>query len=204
MSMQMDREEALELVAELQETVEGLKQTVEIQQNQLRTLRSLVAVGGFRELEGELEDHGFETIAEWLEATMATDETTELENRLDALESNVGILEETGSSKEMKVRDIVGQAVNLADADQPGAVLTARDIKGATGCTRRYAYDLIDDLPDEYHFLKDRKEVKQYGDLELDWDAQARGLFVDLEQLHTDPEAVNKFTTENSGNGGED
>lgn len=131
-------------------------------------------------------------------------ENEQLRGTVETLQARVDVLEgdAANTGKETKVKLLVNHAENLAGKGQRGVILTARDIKGATGVTRRYAYDLMDDLPQEYHFLLDRDELQQYGDLEIDKDAQDRGLFVDLERLHSDGEAVNLFTTPSDGNGG--
>lgn len=103
------------------------------------------------------------------------------------------------SSKEQKIAAIVTWAMRQAgDETSDRVAVTARDIIGCTGVTRRYAYDLIDDLPGEYEWMLDRSDVSQYGELEIEKGAQTRAVIVDCELLHEDDGAVNKFTTANA------
>jgi hypothetical protein len=119
-------------------------------------------------------------------------------DELDDLRSEVSSIGDAmadggNGGKQAKVFDIVQQARNLRERDQPVVKLKARDIVAATGCSRRYAYDLMDDLPEEHNFLLSPAEMQQYGDLELDNDERALG--VDFEGVHSDGVPVNKFTT---------
>lgn len=140
------------------------------------------------ELEVEVEQNGdLLTRVEDLEARLA-----EIETQLDAIQD----LGQEKSSKEEKIAALVQYAQNKCMAPETDRVaLTAREIRGVAGVSRRYAYDLIDDLPGDYVWAKDRRAVRQYGSLEIDKDGNTRALVVDLELLHSNPEAVNKFTT---------
>lgn len=116
----------------------------------------------------------------------------ELQAQLDGIQD----LGRDKTTKDEKIAAIVQYAQNVAtNLCGERVVLKARDVQGVAGVSRRNAYDLIDDLPDQHEFLLDRAEVTQYGELEIDQDGQDRALVVDLEQLHTDVAAVNKFTT---------
>ena len=158
-------------------------------------------------LRERVQDHTarLEAFSRWKEATNGRlesldTENAELRDRLDALEARLDTVEDGATTKEGKVREIVTYAENARDANQEMAVVTATEIKGAAGISRRYAYDLIDDLPEEYHWITTLKEARerQYGNVELDWEKATRALVIDFEQLHSDPEAVNKFTTRNA------
>ncbi|WP_255170122.1 hypothetical protein [Natrononativus amylolyticus] len=128
-------------------------------------------------------------------------ENDELRQRLTALEARVNVVEGGKSTKDGKIRQIVAKAENLRKKDQGAVVLTARDIVGATGVSRRYAYDLIDDLPEKHHWVITRTEARdrQFGNVEIDANKQTKAIVVDCEALHSDPEAVNKFTTTREG-----
>lgn len=135
------------------------------------------------------------------------EENGELRDRLNAVESRLDVLDEDAPSKEAKIREIVDFASNLRSEDQQAVKVTPKEIKGSAGISRRYAYGLIDEdegLPAEYHWLLSAKQAReqQYGNAELDWDESTKGLVVDFEALHTDPEAVNKFTTRDSSEEG--
>lgn len=121
------------------------------------------------------------------------DRVAENRAQLEAL----GDLGREKTTKEEKITAIVQYAQNVADDETSDReLLKARDIKGLLGVSRRYAYDLIDDLPEEHDFLLDRRDARQYGELEMDnTDQRGRGLVVDLDALHNNEAAVNKFTT---------
>lgn len=122
-----------------------------------------------------------------------------LERQLAEIQSQLDAIQDLGrekTTKEEKVAAIVRFAQNAAsNPTSERVVVKARQIKGVAGVSRRYAYDLIDDLSAEYAWVLDRDEVSQYGDLELDTSSQDRAVVVDLELLHSDEAAVNKFTT---------
>lgn len=126
-------------------------------------------------------------------------EIRELRDDLRDAKQDLNAIQDLGrekTTKEEKIAALVRYAQNVAkDTKRSRVALTWKDIKGTAGVSRRYAYDLIDDLPEEYAWLHDRADISQYGDLEIDKDAQDRALVVDLEALHSDSEAVNKFTT---------
>lgn len=126
-------------------------------------------------------------------------ENAELRDRVAELEEQIGAISDIGqekTTKEEKIAAIVTWAQRQAGDEETDTVLVkVKDIIGCTGVSRRYAYDLLDELPDRHEWLHDRKDVRQYGEVEQSQDTKARGLVVDLEQLHTDESAVNKFTT---------
>lgn len=127
---------------------------------------------------------------------------TEMTQQLAEIESQLEAIQDLGrekTTKEEKVAAIVQYAQNTATNPETDRVaVKAREIKGVAGVSRRYAYDLVDDLPGEYEWIHDRSAVQQYGDLEIDRETQVRAVVVDLEQLHSDTGAVNKFTTRSS------
>lgn len=129
-------------------------------------------------------------------------ENEDLRQQVATLQDRLGTVEGGSDGKDAKVRDLVAQADNLRNADAPGAILTVRDIMAATGVCRRYAYDLVDDLPDEYSFIEDADDAGQYGSLELDTADRPKGIFVDCEAVHSDQSLVNKFTIRSTGGGG--
>jgi hypothetical protein len=93
--------------------------------------------------------------------------------------------------------------LNQATGSKKDAVaLRPKEIKGVAGVSERYAYNLVDDLPDEYEFFLDKSKVKQYGSLEIDKDSQQRALLIDLELLQDDDEALNKFNNGTTNEGG--
>lgn len=131
-------------------------------------------------------------------------ENEELRDKMADIQSGVEAIQELGSektTKEEKVAQLVSYAQNQLNGRSGRVALTVKEIKGTAGVTRRYAYDLLDDLPEEYDWLLDRSDVSQYGDLQIDKSGQDRALVVDFELLHEDDGALNKFTTGNSRKG---
>lgn len=127
-----------------------------------------------------------------------------LTDRVDALDAeNQRLrdrLDET-NGKAAKVRAIVQYADRVRNGD-PAVKLTAKEIQGAADCSRRYAYDLMDDLPREYDWFLTPQEMAQYGSLEID-NGDERRLGVDFEGVHSAGCPLNKFTTRDGREGGE-
>ena len=125
------------------------------------------------------------------------DELDELRDRVGELEAENDRLKQklsTASSKEDKLQRIVEFADNLR-GNKPAVKLKAKDIQGAAGISRRYAYDLIEELPEEYDWCLTPAEMEQYGSIERDMQAQDKALGIDFEGVHSHGVPVNKFTT---------
>lgn len=134
------------------------------------------------------------------------EENKELRGRLVEIENRIEVIQNLGSkktTKEEKVAAIVQYAQNTVgeEATTGHVPLKPKTVKGVAGVTERYAYKLLDDLPDEYDFFLDKTEIRQYGDSELDKDSQERALVVDLEVLHQDEHALNKFNNGTTSGG---
>ena len=150
----------------------------------------------------------FDAVSNWLENTddrvsELEDENAELRGRLDALEARIDVVEDGSSTKSGKIRQIVAGAENNRTGDQPAVVMDAAKIVTVTGVSRRYAYDLIDDLPEKHHWILTRSKARerQFGSVEIDDGRQTKAIVIDFEALHSDLEAVNKFTTSRAGEG---
>lgn len=137
-------------------------------------------------------------------ARIVIDRVEKLEQRTAALEDEVTRLEarlsDPEDGKDGKLGAIVETAQNLR-SDESVVKLKAKDIVAATGCSRRYAYDLMDpdnsnSLVNERDWLLSPEEMEQYGTLELD--NAGRRLGVDFEGVHSSGAPVNKFTNGNS------
>jgi hypothetical protein len=118
-------------------------------------------------------------------------ERKQLEDRIDQLEAMIDV----DGGKQSKVAKIVEYANKKSDSQQAVVKVTPREIKGATGVSRRYAYDLADDLPEEYPWIVTNEEMEQsqYGNLEKEVGDKCIG--IDFEGVHGDRCPVNKFTT---------
>lgn len=115
------------------------------------------------------------------------DRFADIEDQMDAVQS-VGTEKTT---KEQKIAQVVAFAENQRNADTNATTVTMQNIKGATGVSRRYAYDLAEDMVERYTWALDPKQQTRA----VDQKQRQRGVMIDFEQLHTDPAAVNKFTT---------
>lgn len=124
-------------------------------------------------------------------------ENKRLRDEVAQLQAQTDMTTDGSETKETKVRDIVQAAENRREGDQAVVMLTARDIVTATGCSRRYAYDLIEDLPEEYVWIWSRRQARksQFASHEIKADGQTKAIGVHFEGLHNDAVAVNKFTT---------
>lgn len=112
-------------------------------------------LGSLRDRLNDIEAR-FDAFSNWLENTddrvsALEDENTELRAQLNALESRIDVLEDGSSSKAGKIRQIVAGAENNRTGGQSAVVMNAAKIVTVTGVSRRYAYDLIDDLPEKHH-----------------------------------------------------
>jgi len=195
----MDRDELVEAIVELSTAVEDLAESESLDALEVAALRKLLV--GLAGVDGEDDDPTETNAIE--KASAAVDRINDLADRVDDLEAENDRLRSRLKSsasrgKDQKVADIVQFADNARGAD-PAIKLTAKDIKGATGCSTRYAYDLMDDLPEEYDWFLTPQEMTQYGSLEVD-NVDERRLGVDFEGVHSSGCPLNKF---NNGSGQE-
>jgi len=95
-----------------------------------------------------------------------TDEVQLLMDRVTQLEAEVASLTEQvrDNSKLSSVDAIVEAARNKADPTMSAVVLTAKELRIATGVSSSHAYRYLDDLPDEFDYFSARSdEDKQRG-----------------------------------------
>lgn len=128
-------------------------------------------------------------------------ENADLRTRLDRL----GDIGEKKTSKEQKIAAVVTYADNERGTKSKHT-LTIKNIRGAAGVSRRYAYTLADAMingdseegvigPGGFDWALDPADVPQYGSLEVDKDDATAGVTIDFEELHSNPDAVSKFIT---------
>jgi len=85
-------------------------------------------------------------------------------------------------------------------AGESGKVaVTPAEIRGCTGVSRRYAYDLVDAVAADVAGVQVResKRVRTGNGTER----KQKALLVDCERVHELDDAVNSFTTTNRGDG---
>ena len=108
----------------------------------------------------------------------------------------------------------IGAIVAYADQARSGtkALVTPKEIAGATGCSKRYAYDLIDKIGG----LDD--DASEFDEGPYPWAAvrkattvptangsekKAKALKIDFDRVQRDSGALNQFNNGTGGNGGE-
>jgi hypothetical protein len=115
--------------------------------------------------------------------------------RLAAVEQQLETLGEIGeesSSKEEKFAAILSFAANKQTGNGKVA-LSPHDIKGCTGVSRRYAYELIDAMAASVDGVQVREEETiQTGNGRK---RKGKALLVDCDTVHEGHSAVNTFTT---------
>jgi len=191
--------------AELEREVEQLQETVATMQKKVplmeATLRRLL--GG--NSEGDSDDvtpvFEFPGLAE-----DRLDEREQINNRLDQHHQQLSSISDIGSkktSKEEKIAAIVTFAARKREDIDEKITVPPKDMAGAAGCAKRYAYDLIDELheDEDYPWASDASK----RDVHLEQDKPERGLLIDFAKtsVQHDGQPLNKFNNETSGNGGE-
>ena len=124
------------------------------------------------------------------------DRVAQLGGRVDALDQRVAALGDVGTektSKEQKYAAILAFAQNKGGTQQSKVAVTAPEIKGCVGVSRRYAYDLIGEMAREVAGVRLR-EAKQV-ETATGTKRKQKALLVDCEAVLTDGGGVNSFTT---------
>jgi hypothetical protein len=119
----------------------------------------------------------------------------EFEERLDKVERRLDRLGDVGqepTSKEEKFAAILAFAENKHNGSAKVA-LSPQEVRGYTGVSRRYAYDLIDEMADVVAGV----EVREATDVKTGSGTEHKGkaLLVDCEAVHHNGGGVNEFTT---------
>lgn len=192
--MTEDDEDLRERVATLEATISDLEDRLDRATSRdiplmKGTLRAVV--GGEIDDIGELPDAGRglnDQLARYDERLRA------VERRLDAL----GDVETSADTKTEKIAAVLSFALNK-HSGQAKVAVSPQEIKGCTGVSRRYAYDLIETIGDEVKgtTVREAREVKTGNGTEH----KGKALLVDCESVHVDRETVNEFTTGGASNG---
>lgn len=123
-------------------------------------------------------------------------------DRLDQLEARLEILTQhtDASTKAEKITAVLAFAQNKANGSDKVAV-TPAEIRGCTGVSRRYAYDLVETVATDVEGVQVRESQQvQTGN---GTKRKQKALLVDCAQVHRLDEAVNSFTTGGGSEGGE-
>ena len=129
------------------------------------------------------------------------EEVTQMENRIRVLEERVARFGDLGSersSKEEKYAAVLRFAANKRTANGKVAVSPA-EIKGCTGVSRRYAYDLAEAMAEDVEGVRVREA--QAVETGSGLQRKSKALLVDCEIVQANSWSVNEFTTAKSGGG---
>jgi hypothetical protein len=190
-----DEEPLAERVATLETTVAELCDRLDAATNRdIPLLKGTVRAIVNAEIDniGELPDAGRE---------FHRDVATHAE-RLDAVEEQLAALGDIGAAKttkEEKLAAIVTFAQNKRGNQSATVAVTATEIRGCVGVSRRYAYDLIDEAADTL----DGARVREATDVQTSTGVEhkKKALLVDCEAVHPDGAGVNEFTTQIGADG---
>lgn len=186
----MTGEDSLEArVTALEETVADLSERVDTATNRdVPLLKGTVRAV----LDAEIDD-----IGELPDAGRAFNrQVATYEERLAAVEQQVealGDVQAEKTTKEQKLAAIITFAGNKRGGPSETVTVTADEIQGCVGVSRRYAYDLID----EAATVLDTVQVREATDVQTSTGVEhkKKALLVDCEAAQTDGEGVNQFTT---------
>lgn len=118
------------------------------------------------------------------------------EDRLDTLERQLaalGDISSTKTTKEQKLAAVLHFATNKRETQSGSVTVTADEIQGCVGISRRYAYDLIEDAAE----LCSGVRVREARDVQTSTGVKhkKKALLVDCEAVRMDSDSVNQFTT---------
>ncbi|MFC7176983.1 hypothetical protein [Halosegnis marinus] len=184
----MTEKQALsERVTDLEATVEGLEARLEGATNRdIPLLKGTVraVVGADIDAIGELPDAG----------RAFHREVATLGERVATVEEQVaafGDVDAAKTTKAQKLAAICAFAQNKQHSQSTTVAVTAADIRGCVGVSRRYAYELIDDAAAEI----DGARVREATSGQSGGAPKKKALLVDCEQVRTGDDGVNQFTT---------
>jgi len=118
--------------------------------------------------------------------------------RLSEVEAQLEVLQQSTdpSTKAEKVTTVLAFAANKA-ADGGKVAVTPAEVRGCTGVSRRYAYDLVDAIAADVEGVQVRES--QQVTTGSGTKHKQKALLVDCDQVHGLAKAVNSFTTEEGG-----
>mgnify|MGYP000610221254 CR=1 FL=1 len=190
-----------------QDEVDGLRERVGELEHQLEAVQAELQVAANRDVpllkgtvRGMLHEE-IETTDELPPAGRAFGQRiAERRERLEQLEARLEMLTHhtNTSTKAEKITAVLTFAQNKANGSGKVAV-TPAEIRGCTGVSRRYAYDLVDAIADDVPGVQVREstQVKTTKGTKR----KQKALLVDCEEVHGLDEAVNSFTTPTGGDG---
>lgn len=190
-----DEERLRERVAELEETVATLAQRLDTAMNRdIPLLKGTVRAMVDADIDeiGELPDAG---------RSFHREVVTQAE-RLATVEAQVaafGDVDAAKTTKAQKLAAICAFAQNKHNSQSSTVAVTAAEIRGCVGVSRRYAYELMDEATAEIDGARVREATNGRGSRA----PKKKALLVDREHVHVDVDGVNRLTTGETGMGGQ-
>ncbi|MDZ7746857.1 MAG: hypothetical protein U5K28_10215 [Halobacteriales archaeon] len=190
-----DEETLHERVSELEATVDALEQHLETAMNRdIPLLKGTVRA---------IVDADIDELGELPEAGRSFHRTVVTQaERLATVEEQVaafGDVDAAKTTKAQKLAAICAFAQNKHNSQSSTVAVTAAEIRGCVGVSRRYAYELIDAAAAELAGARVRTATSG-GTNEA---AKKKALLVDCEAVHVDEGGVNRFTTGEDGREGQ-
>lgn len=126
-------------------------------------------------------------------------EVNELRDDVDNQAQVVDMLEDITqekTTKEQKVAAIIRYTDQKRDDDNDKMRITPSEIRGLLDVSRRYSYDLVDDIAEEFEWARVRDGRTQASAKDGGGRQRVKkALEIDFEGVHGEPCPVNKFTT---------
>jgi pimeloyl-CoA synthetase len=111
-----------------------------------------------------------ERLEEMEEVGQVTERITHLEQKVENLSDKT-----RHDDKNSRVEAILYAAKNKADPGMDAVLMSAKDIKIATGLSTSQSYRYIEDLPEDFGYISARED-----------DSKERGVIVDLSHVETE------------------
>jgi tetrahydromethanopterin S-methyltransferase subunit G len=128
-------------------------------------------------------------------------EFVDCKEQLSQIEAQLEVLEQTAdrSTKAEKIATVLAFASNKG-GDAAKVTVTPAEIRGCTGVSRRYAYELVDTVAAEVDgvAVREAKQVQTSSGTER----KGKALLVDCEEVHDVSGTVKEFTTGDGGGAG--
>lgn len=179
-----------------------LRRRLDVLERELEAVRESAATLSNRDvpvLKGTLRamlDGEIETIEDFPDAGRVfrrnLDRRVESVGQLEAWMARFGDVADENTTKEEKFAAVLAFAANKRNGSEHVA-LSAADIRGATGVSRRYAYDLMEAMAGDIDGVDVREPTRvQTG---TGTKRKSKALLIDCEEVHWQADGVNQFTT---------
>ena len=194
---EMSRDELEEEVAELRERMQTTESDIAFIKRTLVTLT-----------DADLKDdghHPLEGLPESGERTRASiDDLRDAVSHHDEQLAAVSDVSQKQTEKEGKVASIAAFAMQQANDPEATVLIDVNEIRGCTGVTRRYAYELIDNIGEDAEYEWASVRTPETVQTSSGPKQKAKGLLIDCDTLRKSsqqPDGVNLFNTRSGEEG---